>query len=55
LGKKDHADLPRGFHKDEGRNNSRIVTRSDERLFARTDLETEDEGQLHPEVPSGFN
>jgi hypothetical protein len=30
LGKKDHANPPRGFHKNEGRNNHRIVIRVDD-------------------------
>jgi hypothetical protein len=34
VGKKDHASPPRGFHKNEERNNHRIVIRADE-TFSR--------------------
>jgi hypothetical protein len=38
VGGKDHANLQRGFHKNEGRNNNRIETKKDTRSFASADL-----------------
>jgi hypothetical protein len=40
LGKKDHANLSRGFHKNEERNNHRSVIRVDDTFSARTKMKT---------------
>jgi hypothetical protein len=45
VGKKGHANLPRGFHKNEERNNHRSVIRVDDTFSAGTKMKTLEDGR----------